>query len=175
MGLIQELKTFALRGNIVDLAIGFTVGAAFSTVARSLVEDVLMPPVGLLLGQSDFADMFWLLRAGTEEAPPYATLADAQAAGAVTLNYGVFINNCLALVIVALAMFLAIRAYRRLEDQLDERLAPEDRARPQDPDEKKCPFCRRPIPYRATRCPECTSRLEGESPRTPESAEAAAS
>lgn len=160
MGLIQEFKTFALRGNLVDLAIGFTVGAAFSTVAKSLVEDVIMPPVGLMLGQSDFADMFWLLRPGTDPGPPYATLAEAQAAGAVTLNYGVFINNCLALALVALAMFVVIRAYRRLEDELEEHLAPEDRAQPEEPDEKKCPFCRRSIPYRASRCPECTSRLD---------------
>ena len=162
MGLIQEFKTFALRGNLVDLAIGFTVGAAFSTVAKSLVEDVIMPPVGLALGQSDFADMFWILKPGSEAAPLYATLAEAQAAGAVTLNHGVFVNNCLALLLVAVAMFAVIRAYRRIEDELEEHLAPEERAQPEEPDEKKCPFCRRSIPYRASRCPECTSRLEEE-------------
>jgi len=160
MSLVSEFKKFALRGNLVDMAVGFTVGAAFTTIARSLVDGVIMPPAGLLLGRSDFSDLFWLLRAGEAEPPPYATLADAQAAGAVTINYGVFVNAVLAFVLVALAMFLVIRAINRIDRQL-ERDAGAAEAAPAEPESKKCPFCLSTIPYKATRCPQCTSNLEG--------------
>lgn len=156
--MLEEFKKFAMRGNVVDLAVGFTVGAAFSTVAKSLVDDVIMPPVGLLLGRADFADLFWLLKAGTDPGPPYDTLAEAQAAGAVTLNYGVFINNIIAFLIVALAMFFLIRAINRLDAQLEEEVGEEEKA-PSEPANKKCPHCLTTIPYRATRCPQCTSDL----------------
>jgi len=162
MPIAKEFRKFIMRGNLVDLAIGFTVGAAFTTVAKSLVSDIIMPPVGLLLGGVDFKDLFWVLREGEAAAPPYATIEAAQAAGAVTLNYGVFINNMLALLIVAIVMFLVIRAVNRIDDALEREM--EAPAAPEEPTEKKCPFCRSTIAYRATRCPQCTSQLEAAEP-----------
>lgn len=171
MAFVGEFKKFALRGNLVDMAIGFTVGAAFTTIARSLVDDVLMPPLGLLLGRSDFTDLYWLLRPGTEAAPPYATLADAQAAGAVTLNYGLFVNAVLTFLIVALAMFVVIRGINRVDRELERRSGAAEPA-PGDPDTKKCPFCLATVPFKATRCPQCTSTLETAPPdRAPTAAE----
>ena len=167
MAIIEEFKKFALRGNVVDLAIGFTVGAAFSTVAKSLVDNIIMPPIGLVLGRADFSDLFVLLKAGEQEPPPYATLADAQAAGAVTLNYGVFINNVLALLVVALAMFLIIRAINRINEKLQDEFGTADEA-PAEPSDKKCAYCRSVIPYRATRCPNCTSQLSASTPEGPD-------
>jgi len=160
MGIIDEFKSFAMRGNVVDLAVGFTVGAAFSTVARSLVDDIIMPPVGLLIGQ-DFADSFIVLQEGNPEiaAQPYETLALAQEAGAVTWNYGLFINTIITFLIVALAMFLIIRFINRLDAQLEEEFG-EQPKEPSEPANKKCPYCLQTIPYRATRCPQCTSHLE---------------
>lgn len=160
--MLEEFKKFAMRGNVVDLAVGFTVGAAFSTVAKSLVDDVIMPPVGLLMGRANFADLFLLLKSGTEQAPPYATLAEAQAAGAVTLNYGVFINNVIAFLLVALAMFLLVRAINRLDAELEEEFGEGAEKAPAAPANKKCPYCLSTIPYRATRCPQCTSELATE-------------
>lgn len=157
MSLMGEFKRFALRGNLIDLAVGFTVGAAFTGIARSLVNDILMPPVGLLLGRSDFSDLFVLLRAG-EPPPPYATLAEAQEAGAVTLNLGLFVNSVIAFLLVALAMFLVIRGMNRIEREL-ERDSGAGEAVPEEPDNKKCPHCLTTIPYKATRCPQCTSEL----------------
>jgi large conductance mechanosensitive channel len=159
LGLLGDLKSFALRGSLLDLAIGFTVGAAFSTIAKSLVDDLLMPPVGLVLGGADFADLHVLLKPGTAP-PPYASLAEAQAAGAVTLNYGRFLNSVLAFAIVTLAMFAVVRLVQRLDARLEAQLG--DRKPSEEPDSKKCPWCREVIPYRARRCPRCTSRLEGE-------------
>lgn len=155
MSLVTEFKKFALRGNIIDLTVGFTVGAAFTTIVKSFVSDILMPPVGLLLGQSDFADKFAVLKEGTQAAAPYATLAQAQAAGAVTLNYGVFINNLIAFLLVALAVFFLVRLVNRLDAalQADVDAAPA----PQDPPTKKCPYCLSTIDYQASRCPACTS------------------
>lgn len=158
MAFVEEFKKFAMRGNVVDLAVGFTVGAAFTTIARSLVDDILMPPVGLVLGRSDFSDLYWLLRAGPEAASPYATLADAQAAGAVTLNYGLFVNAVLTFLIVALAIFLAIRGINRIDREL-ERHSGAAEPEPGEPETKKCPYCLMTVPYKATRCPQCTSPL----------------
>lgn len=158
MGIVQEFRKFALRGNVVDLAIGFTVGAAFTTVAKSLVSDVIMPPIGLLIGRVDFKDMFVVLRDGTVTPPPYVTVTDAQAAGAVTLNYGLFINNAVALLIVAVVMFVLIRSLNRLEESMDRKV--DGPKPPEEPEQKKCPFCRSSIAFRATRCPMCTSGLE---------------
>lgn len=157
MSILSEFKKFALRGNLVDLAVGFTVGAAFTTIAKSLVDDILMPLIGLLLGDTDFSDRFWLLEAG-DPAPPYATLADAQAAGAITLNWGLFINAVLSFLIVALAMFLVIRAINRIDEKLEAQF--DDSPAPEDPQNKKCPFCRTVIPFKASRCPQCTSQLD---------------
>lgn len=161
MHIASDFKKFALRGNIVDLTIGFTVGAAFTTIVKSFVSDILMPPVGLLTGQSDFSDKFIVLREGANAAMPYVTLAEAQAAGAVTLNYGMFINNAIAFLLVALAVFLLVRVINKVDDamqaEVDEAPAPED------PPTKKCPFCRSNIDFKAIRCPACTSHLSAES------------
>ena len=155
--IFKDLKEFAMRGNVVDLAVGFTVGAAFTTIARSLVDDIIMPIVGLMVGRVEFKELFWLLKAGPNQAPPYTTLADAQAAGAVTVNYGVFINNVLAFFIVTLVMFFLIRLANRIERELEEGFGNvEDTI----PTQKKCPFCLTTIARRATRCPQCTSELQ---------------
>lgn len=156
--LLNDLKEFAMRGNVVDLAVGFTVGAAFTTIAKSLVDDIIMPVVGLVIGQVEFKDLFWLLKAGPEQPPPYTTLADAQAAGAVTVNYGVFINNFLAFLIVTVVMFMLIRFVTNVERQLEEEFGvQEDDSTPK---QKKCPFCLSTIPKKAVRCPQCTSELQ---------------
>ena len=156
--IFNEFKSFALRGNVIDLAVGFTVGAAFSTIAKSLVNDIIMPPVGLMVGQAEMSDLFILLQAGPEQVPPYATLADAQAAGAVTINYGIFINNVLAFLIIALVMFFIIRGLNRLENAIEDELGYENEK--VEPTTKKCPYCISTVSRRATRCPECTSELE---------------
>ncbi|MBL8485040.1 MAG: large conductance mechanosensitive channel protein MscL, partial [Rhodocyclaceae bacterium] len=160
MSWFNDFKKFALRGNLLDLAIGFTVGAAFGTIAKSLVNDIIMPPVGLLIGRSDFSDFFLVLKDGPALHGPYLTLAKAQAAGAVTVNYGLFVNNLLAFLLVALAMFVVIRLVVRAEAALESHFDDEPAA--EEPPNKKCPFCRSIIPYRATRCPECTSFLNGD-------------
>lgn len=157
---VNEFKKFALRGNLVDLAVGFTVGAAFTTIAKSLVSDIVMPPVGLLLGRNDFSDLYLLLRAGEAAAPPYASLTAAQEAGAVTVNYGVFFNSVLAFLVVALVMFLVIRGMNRIERQLERESGAGETA-PEEPDNKKCPHCLSTVPFKASRCPQCTSRLGG--------------
>lgn len=160
MGLIAEFKKFAIRGNVVDLTIGFTVGAAFTTVVKSLVADVIMPPIGLMTGNADFSDMFWVLDTPEGASIPeggFQTLADAQSAGAVTVNYGLFLNNCISLMIVAVAMFLVIRAVNRVDEQLDEAFGEPPPS--EEPSDKKCEYCRSTVPFRATRCPQCTSEL----------------
>ncbi|OQY18280.1 MAG: large conductance mechanosensitive channel protein MscL [Chloroflexi bacterium] len=148
--MLKEFKEFALRGNVIDMAVGIIVGAAFGTIVKSLVADVIMPPIGLLLGGVDFANLFILLKPGSP-AGPYAALADAQAAGAVTVNYGVFLNNVISFLIVAFVMFLLIRGINRLQK--------EEQA-PAEPTTKECPYCFSTIPIKATRCPHCTSELE---------------
>lgn len=159
MSLVEDFKKFALRGNLVDLAIGFTVGAAFTTVAKSIVNDIIMPPIGLMIGAVEFEDLFWLLKDGPKSPAPYATLADAQAAGAVTMNWGIFVNNLLALLLVALVMFFIIRAIKRAEQTLEDGFG-EPKPEPNEPQSKKCPHCRSTIPYRATKCAHCTADLE---------------
>ena len=147
--MLKEFKAFAMRGNVLDLAVGIIIGGAFGTIVKSLVDDVIMPPIGLALGNVDFADLFLLLKAGPKAAPPYATLAEAQAAGAVTVNYGVFVNAVITFLIVAFAVFLVVRAANRLQ--------PQEAAAA--PTTKDCPYCRMPVPISATRCPHCTSEL----------------
>lgn len=159
MTILEDFKKFALRGNLLDLAIGFTVGAAFTTVAKSLVTDIIMPPVGLLTGGTDFADRFFLLKAGREHAPPYATLQDAQEAGAVTINYGLFINSVVALLLVAVVMFMVIRMLNKMDKALDEHFDADEAPKAAHPENKKCSYCRQTIDYEATRCPFCTSEF----------------
>ena len=149
--MFQEFQEFIMRGNVVDLAVGVIMGGVFNAVVKSLVNDVLMPPVGLLLGKVDFASLLLVLRQG-DPGKPYATLADAQAAGAVTINYGLFVNNIVILVITGFAVFLLVRGINRLR-----RPKP---APPAAPTTKTCPFCQSAIPIKATRCPQCTSQLE---------------
>jgi large conductance mechanosensitive channel len=147
--MFKEFKAFALRGNVLDLAVGIIIGGAFGTIVKSLVDDVIMPPVGLALGDVDFANLFVLLKPGAQLAPPYATVEQAHAAGAVTVNYGQFINNVITFIIVAFAVFLIVRAANRLKPQ-DASAAPAT---------KDCPYCRMAIPVAATRCPHCTTEL----------------
>lgn len=163
--ILEDFRKFAMRGNMIDLAIGFTVGAAFSTVAKSLVDDLIMPVVGLVIGNVDFEDLFILLREGTEKAPPYTTVADAQAAGAVTFNYGIFVNNVITFLVVALAMFFIIRLVNRIDDELEAEFGEEPKEEGQ-PTEKKCPYCLSTIPFKAVRCPACTSDLREQVERT---------
>jgi len=148
--MFKEFKEFALRGNVVDMAVGIIIGAAFGTIVKSLVDDVIMPPIGLLLGNVDFANLFALLRAGSPT-PPYASLADAQAAGAVTINYGVFINAVISFLIVAFVVFLLIRGMNRMKR--------EEEVPPAEPTTKECPYCLSTIPIKASRCAHCTSEL----------------
>jgi large conductance mechanosensitive channel len=147
--MLKEFKEFAMRGNVLDLAVGIIIGGAFGTIVKSLVDDVIMPPIGLALGNVDFADLFLLMKEGPKSPPPYATLAEAQAAGAVTVNYGLFVNAVITFLIVAFAVFLLVRAANRLRPQ----------EAPAAPSTKECPYCRMAIPIGATRCPQCTSEL----------------
>lgn len=148
--MLEDFKEFVLRGNVVDMAVGIIVGVAFSTIVNSLVNDIIMPPIGLLLGNVDFVDLFVLLKEGTPPGP-YATLADAEAASAVTIRYGAFVNALVTFLIVALVMFFLIRGINRMRRK--EEAAPE-------PMTKECPYCLSTIPLGATRCPHCTSQLE---------------
>jgi len=148
--MFKEFKEFALRGNVVDMAVGIIIGAAFGTIVKSLVDDVIMPPIGMLLGNVDFANLFILLKAGSPAAP-YASLADAKAAGAVTMNYGVFINAIISFLIVAFVMFLLIRNMNRMKK--------EEEAPPAEPTTKECPYCLSTVPIKASRCAYCTSEL----------------
>jgi large conductance mechanosensitive channel len=132
------------------MAVGIIIGASFGSIVSSLVDDVMMPPIGLLLGKVDFNNLFWILREG-DVAGPYLTLAEAQEAGAVTVNYGVFINAITSFLIVAIAVFLIIRWINRLER--------EEEAAPEEPTTKDCPYCFSEISIQATRCPDCTSQL----------------
>lgn len=145
--MFKEFKAFIMRGNVLDLAIAVIIGAAFGKIVTSLVNDIIMPPIGLLLGQVDFSNLFINL-----SATPYAKLADAQAAGAPTINYGVFINTVLDFLIVAFVIFLVVRAANKLEH-------PKPAPAPA-PTTKECPYCLSAIPIKATRCAHCTSELK---------------
>jgi large conductance mechanosensitive channel len=146
---LKEFKAFIMRGNVLDLAVGFIMGGAFGTIVKSLVDDVIMPPIGLALGNVDFSSLMVTLKGGAKAMGPYHSLAEAKAAGAVTINYGVFINNIVSFLIVAFAVFLLVRAANRLK--------PAEAAAA--PSTKDCPYCRMAIPIGATRCPQCTSEL----------------
>jgi large conductance mechanosensitive channel len=147
--MFKEFKEFAMRGSVVDMAVGIVIGAAFGTIVKSFVDDVLMPPIGLLLGNVDFSNLFITLKEGAKAAGPYASLAAAKAAGAVTLNLGLFINTIISFLIVAFAVFLVIKGMNKIQR---EKPAPP-------PDTKECPFCLSNIPIQASRCPQCTSQL----------------
>lgn len=161
MPIIADFRKFALRGNVIDMAVGFTVGAAFTTIARSLVDDIIMPPVGLALGGADFSDLFLVIKHGTEALGAHPTLQEAADKGAVTINYGRFINHVVAFLLVALAMFVIIRLFAGIEKRLERERgqAPAAEAGEAEPENKKCPYCLSTIAFLATRCPQCTSNL----------------
>jgi large conductance mechanosensitive channel len=146
--MLREFKEFAIKGNAIDLAVGLVLGTAFGAIVASLVTDIVMPPIGLLLGDVDFAQMFLVLKEGSTPAP-YSTVAAAAEAGAVTLNYGLFINSIVYFVIVAFAIFMVVKAMNKMK-----------RAEEEVVDTKDCPHCLTAIPLAATRCPACTSNLE---------------
>jgi large conductance mechanosensitive channel len=150
--MFKEFKEFAMRGNVVDMAVGIIIGAAFGTIIKSLVDDILMPPIGLLLGNVDFSNIFITLREGAKATGPYASLAAAKQAGAVTLNLGVFINTVISFFIVAFAVFLVIRGINRMKREQEPPAAV--------PATKECPYCFTAIPIQASRCPQCTSQLQ---------------
>ena len=151
--MLKEFKEFALKGNVVDMAVGIVLGVAFGAIIKSLVDDLLMPPLGLVLGSADFTNLFMIIKEGASPGP-FATLAEAQKAGAVTVNYGLFINTIVNFVIVAFALFLVIRNMNELRRRMEK---PEAEAAP---DTKECPYCLSTIPVKATRCPNCTSELK---------------
>lgn len=146
----KEFKAFVTRGNMIDLAIAITVGTAFTALVKSLVDNVIMPPIAWLIGQSSFADKFAVLRQGTP-AGPYTTLQAATEAGAVTLAYGLVINALVSFLIIALVVFLLVKALAKM--------MPKKAEAPAAPTTKKCPYCQTDIPIEATRCPNCTSQL----------------
>jgi large conductance mechanosensitive channel len=146
MGFVGEFQEFAIKGNVIDMAVGIIIGAAFGSIVNSLVKDIIMPPVGMLLGGINFADMFIAL-----DGKSYSTLTEAQAAAAPTINYGLFINAVISFLIVALAVFMMIRQVNALKKK----------PAPPDPKTKECPFCKESIPKAAVRCSHCTSDLKG--------------
>ena len=148
--MLNEFKKFAMRGNVVDMAVGIIIGGAFGTIVKSLVSDVMMPPIGLMLGGVDFSNLFFTLKEGAT-AGPYATLALAQAAGAVTISYGLFLNAVIGFLIVAFAVFLLIKGLNKLQQEKEAPAAV--------PTTKECPHCFSNIAIKATRCPHCTSEL----------------
>ncbi len=142
--MLKEFKEFAMKGNVLDLAVGFILGAAFGKIVTSLVSDLIMPPIGLILGKVDFSNLFLNLSGKS-----YASLAEAKAAGAPTLNYGIFLNNVVDFIIVAFAVFLLVRMVNRWNKP----------APAAAPSTKECPYCASTIPLKATRCPNCTSEI----------------
>lgn len=150
--MLKEFKEFAMRGNVVDMAVGIIIGAAFVTIVHSLVSDIIMPPIGLLLGNIDFSNLFVVLKEGAKAPGPYASLAAAKAAGATSINYGFFFNTVISFLIVAFAVFFLIRGVNKLKRQ--------EEAPPPVPTTKECPYCFSTIPIKATRCGHCTSELK---------------
>jgi large conductance mechanosensitive channel len=150
--MLKEFKEFAVRGNVVDMAVGIVLGTAFGLIVKSLVSDLLMPPLGLALGDVDFSNLFATLSEGAPPGP-YPSLEEAKAAGAVTLNYGLFMNTVVSFLIVAGAMFFLVRSINRMKRK-------EEAGPPPAPETKACPFCLSTIPAKASRCPFCTSAVE---------------
>jgi large conductance mechanosensitive channel len=149
--MLSEFKDFIQRGNVMDMAVGVIIGIAFGAIVTSLVNDIIMPPIGLLLGGADFSDLYINL-SGTD----YASLSDAKAAGAAVIAYGAFINTIINFLIIALAVFFMIRVV----NNLGKRMKKEEEEAPAEPTTKDCPFCFSSIAIKATRCPNCTSQLD---------------
>ena len=147
--MFKEFKEFAVKGNVVDMAVGIIIGAAFGAIVNSLVADVIMPPIGLLLGGIDFSNFFIVLKEGAT-AGPYDALEDAKTAGAVTINYGIFITAFISFLIVAFAVFLVVKGVNNMRREKEE---------PSEPTTKECPQCLSTVPIKATRCAFCTSEL----------------
>ena len=147
--MLKDFKAFIMRGNVLDLAVAVVIGAAFGAIVKSATDDIIMPPIGMLLGGVDFSDKFVLLKAGTKTPPPYETLAAAKDAGATTLNYGVFVNSVVTFLIVAFAVFILVRMVSKMYAK----------PAPAAPNTKPCPHCTLPIPLQATRCPNCTGNV----------------
>lgn len=154
--LFGAFRDFITRGNVIDLAIGIIIGSAFSAVVNSIVNNLLMPPLGLLIGNVDFQNLFIVLKQGQSALPANATLQMAQDVGAVTFNYGQFLTDLISFLLLALGVFLIVRAINTLHDKVAKKKAVEE----QEPTEKDCPFCYKQIAIEATRCPYCTSNLE---------------
>jgi large conductance mechanosensitive channel len=148
--MFKGFRDFMMRGNVVDLAVAVIIGAAFTKVVNSLVEDIIMPPIGVVLGKMDFSNLFVVLREGAKVAGPYATLADAKAAGASTLNYGLFITTVVTFLIVGLVVYLMVKSITRLGPKKAE--AP--------PTTKECPYCLSKIPLKASKCAFSTTPLD---------------
>lgn len=148
----KDFRDFIMRGNVMDLAIGIIIGAAFSSVVNSVVNNLMMPPLGLLFGNTDFGDLYILLKPGQEPLPTGATLEMASEVGAVTLNYGQFLTDLISFIILGFGVFLIVKGIRSFKKpEVEEQKAPT---------EKDCQYCQKSIPIKATRCPYCTSRLE---------------
>lgn len=152
MSMLKDFQAFVMRGNVVDMAVGIVIGAAFGAIVKSLVDDVIMPPIGMALGNVDFSNLFVVLKEGAKQAGPYATIAQAHTAGAVTLNYGLFINTVIAFIIVAFAMFIVIKAMMGAQNKLKKPAVVA-------PTTKECPQCCSTININAKRCPNCTSNI----------------
>jgi large conductance mechanosensitive channel len=150
--MFKEFKEFAMKGNVLDMAVGIVIGGAFGLIIGSFVADVIMPPIGLLLGNIDFSNIFSVLKEGKTPGP-YATVAAAKAAGAVTINWGIFINTVINFLIVAFAIFFLVKGVNKMRREKE--------APPAAPTTKDCPYCLSAIPLKATRCPHCTSELKG--------------
>lgn len=150
--MIKEFKEFAMRGNVVDMAVGIIIGAAFGNIIKTLVSDVIMPPIGFLMGGVDFSDLFLVLKEGASAPGPYAALAMAKEAGAVTINYGMFFNTVISFLIVAFSVFMLVRAMNSMQKAEEEKPAEE-------PTTRDCPACVSTISLKATRCPFCTSEV----------------
>lgn len=149
--MLKDFRDFIMRGNVLDMAVGIIIGAAFGTIVSSIVKDIIMPPVGLVLGNVDFTNLFAVLKQGATPGP-YASLVDAQAAGAVTINYGVFINTLVSFLIIALVLFFLIRAFVHARTRLETKKVSV-------PATKECPYCLSQVPLKAGKCAFCTSEL----------------
>ena len=149
--MLEEFKEFALKGNMIDMAVGIIIGAAFGLVVKSLVSDIIMPPIGLLVGKVDFSDLFLILKNGTPPGP-YPTVEAATKSGAVAIRYGIFINEVISFLLVGFSVFLLVKVINKLKRQEAEQAPPAET--------KKCPYCLSGIPAKAVRCPQCTSALE---------------
>jgi large conductance mechanosensitive channel len=149
--MLKDFRDFIMRGNVLDMAVGIIIGAAFGAIVSSIVRDIIMPPIGLVLGNVDFTNLFAVLKQGAVPGP-YASLADAQAAGAVTINYGLFINTLVSFIIIAIVLFFLIRAFVHARARLE---AKKEAA----PATRECPYCLSQVPLKAKKCAFCTSEL----------------